>query len=131
MIFFLILIVLAILILTNIIPLKRKSTPISRLFFAILIVPLFISFFQLSRSYSLVKEKEADAVSTQGVVQDIKGMPFPDKYYLDGKVVWSQYIIIDDTKYYCMTANYVEIGDSIEIKYLPTSRYILELEKLD
>ena len=128
MIFFLIMIVLEILIDTHVIPLRKKFRPIYLLFYAIAIIPLFISCFKFARGYSLAKEKEFDAVSTQGVVQEITKMPFPDKYYLNGKVVWSQYIIIDGIKYYCMTGNYVEIGDSVEIKYLPTSKYILELE---
>lgn len=126
----LILLIFDILRLTKAIPIKMKPTTITILIHCVLIIGLSLfSIVPLSRSYSLVREKETDAVIKQGVVQEIEKMFVPNKYYIDGKVVWSQYIVIDNIKYYCMTADYVEIGMTVEIKYLPTSRYILEIER--
>lgn len=126
-------IVFEILRLTNVIPIKMNhSTTTILLHYAIIIVLSLFGAVKLSRSYSLAKEKEVDSISTQGVIQDITKMPFPDKYYhpINRKVVWSQYIVINNIKYYCMTADYVEIGMTVEIKYLPTSKYVLEIERI-
>lgn len=125
----LVIIVFDILKLTGIISFGKKLSVDTIIFHCCVIVLLSLyGISKLTRSYSLAKEKETDAVSINGIVQDVTEMPFNDKYYVDGKVVWSQYIVIDNIKYYCMTANNLEKGMSIEIKYLPTSRFVLELE---
>lgn len=121
-----------ILIFTNVMQFKMKSKIISALLNSMIIILLsVISICSLSRSYSLAKEKESDSIIIQGVVQEVTNMPFAEKYFVNGKATYSQYIQIDDIKYYCMSADNVKVGTLIEIKYLPTSKFILEIELIE
>ena len=100
-----------------------------------LIVILFpsVSILSISRNYIMAKEKEADAVTAQGVVQDIikaKEIGRAVKNRLNGKLVSAKYIVIDNIKYYCFCADFIDIGDKVAIKYLPLSKYILEMVKI-
>lgn len=125
-------IVIDILSLTKAIPINMISSIPVAAFHALIIIfipPFGIA--KLSKSYSLAKEKETDALITQGVIQNIiKPHEIGDigKYRLNGRFVRAKYILIGDVKYYCMCADGLEIGMSVEIKYLPTSKYVLELK---
>lgn len=121
-----------ILVFTNVIQFKKILKIINIVFNSIIIL-LFsvISICSLSRSYSLAKEKKIDFIITQGVVQNITNMPFAEKYFVNGKATYSQYIQIDDIKYYCMSADNVKVGTLIEIQYLPTSKFILEIKSIE
>lgn len=129
-------IILDILSLTEAIPINMiPSIPIATIHVLIITVfPLFM-IPKIIRSYSLIKEKEADAVSTQGIVQDVKkakDIGGVGGYTLNGKILRVQYIVIDNIKYYSLGgADGVKTGMSVEIKYLPTSKFILEIEKLN
>lgn len=130
----LVIMVLDILSLTNVIPIKTMPTVADMVFhiLVIILIPL-VSITALFKSYSMAKEKEADAVKTQGVISDIikpREIGRAGKYRLNGRFVQAKYIVIGDIKYYCMCADGLEIGMSVEIKYLPTSKYVLEIERI-
>ena len=98
----------------------------------IILFPLFM-IPKIMRSYSLVREKEADAVITQGIIQDIKkanDIGGVGGYTQSGKILYAHYIVIDDLKYYSIGgADGLKVGMQVEIKYLPTSKFILEIKR--
>ncbi|MBP5242090.1 MAG: hypothetical protein J6Z36_00185 [Clostridia bacterium] len=91
---------------------------------------LLYSITSLSRSYSLFTENPSDAVTTQGVVQNVLDMYLPIYYKYDGGTHIAKYIVIDDVKYYCMDGNDFTIGSKVKITYLPKSKYILEMNHI-
>lgn len=83
----------------------------------------------------LLYEEESDAVMVQGQIEaidelDIFAFPNMDCKYTDGNTHGVQ-ITINDMHYTAIEKGTLEIGDSVVMKYLPQSRYVLLIEKLD
>lgn len=120
------------LVLADIIHIKTKFK-IANVLLSIIIATFFllISSFSLSRSYKLPMEKDIDSMTIQSVVQDVTNMPFAEKYFVNNKTSYSKYIKIDGVKYYCMNADNIKPGMTVDIKYLPSSKFILEMEIIE
>lgn len=83
----------------------------------------------------LIYERESDAVVVQGqieLIEELNILAFPslDCKYTDGNTHGIQ-ITINGIHYTAIEKGTLEIGDSVVIKYLPQSRYVLHIEKID
>ena len=111
---------------------KEYHTPKSNLKFNIIaclisfiLIIIFITNF--SRGFMLLFEKENDAISSEGVIEKIERMSNPTRYGIDGNRFSAVYITVNGRKHYAMTSGDFEIGDNVEIIYLPKSGFILEI----
>ena len=83
----------------------------------------------------LIYERESDAVVVHGQIEsieelDILAFPSLNCKYTEGNTHGIQ-ITINGIHYTAIEKGTLESGDSVVIKYLPKSRYILHIDKID
>lgn len=81
------------------------------------------------QGFYLIKEKESDAVEVTGIVTDTRVVVGSFRYYLDGKVYRADWLVVDEKKYYIISAHDIRLGELVRLKYLPRSRIVLQYEK--
>lgn len=84
----------------------------------------------------LIREKEASAVQTIGVIEEIEYMnrfQFPSKLESEFKTdeTYGVRFVIDGEQYYAIAKGSLKVGDNVEIEFLPQSRYVLSIRKTD
>ena len=75
-----------------------------------------------------VNEKPAEAIQIAGTIDSIKEVASSPRYYLsddDNHIVRASIVSIDGIKYYFMTAETLEVGDRIDVCFMPQSRVVL------
>lgn len=75
----------------------------------------------------LIFEKESDSRNANGVITNIEPAKTDFKLYKEGSRVFPDYITINDTSYYIMDIGNFEVGDQVDIIYLPKSKIILSI----
>ena len=100
--------------------------------FSLLLIIINVNILRNGGFY-LSMEKEWEAKQTGGIIEDVKevslvnkGYPDNDNHYSRGTVV-----IVEGQRFYMMTSGNLKIGDRVIVKYLPKSKYVLEIEKSD
>ena len=83
----------------------------------------------------LIYEEEADAVEIQGEIQYIRGLglfsfPRVDCNYEYGEFRGYEFNI-DSIQCTAVVKGSLEVGDYVEVKYLPKSGYVLHINKID
>ena len=83
----------------------------------------------------LIYERESDAALVQGQIEsieelDIFAFPNLDCKYTDGNTHGVQ-ITINGIHFLAIEKGTLDIGDNVVMKYLPQSRYVLHVEKVD
>lgn len=78
----------------------------------------------------LISEKETDAVYTQGIIQSIEQLNqySSPKYQTDYGTTFGAKVNIDGDIYNIITVEEFTVGDNVKIKYLPKSKFILEMQ---
>lgn len=75
----------------------------------------------------LLFEKESDSRNTNGVITNIEPANADFKLYKDGSRIFPDYITINNVRYYIMDIGEFEVGDQVDITYLPKSKIILSI----
>lgn len=77
----------------------------------------------------LITERETDAVYTQGVIQSIEQLPqySAPKYQTNYGTSFGVKVNINGNNYNIITTEEFEIGTNVTIKYLPKSKFVLEM----
>lgn len=114
-----------------------------------IVLALCISVFFITYSFShlcyginLINEKPNDALIVVGKIEEIKELrnPLPHDYIYISNYIPDDYsieeryahlITISDKQYYIMIKGDLQVGDYVEIKYLPKSTIILEINRID
>lgn len=84
----------------------------------------------------LLYEKEADAVSVCGRMEQIEALnrfsfaQVGDMEYTQ-QGVYGIRVTIDGSRYTVIGLGDLQVGDTVRIVYLPESRYVLEIDKID
>lgn len=98
------------------------------------IVPLLFvlsSLFQLQYGIHLFFESENDAIVFVGEIESIDDVFHSPRYYYEEKAVYASIVTIDGLELYFMTSGDLSVGDYVEIKYLPRSTFVLEVELVE
>ena len=108
--------------------------------FLYLLVILFMLYgliMELKKIYKggicLLHEKEVDAVRMHGYISEIKTLIETEGYWLPNMVGMRSQgyrFIIDGVKCIAFTKGTLKAGDYVSVKYLPESRYILHISKI-
>ncbi|MBO5294712.1 MAG: hypothetical protein J6B71_05675 [Clostridia bacterium] len=88
----------------------------------------FFSLHPLSNGISLLWEKESDATLTVGTVTEINAIEHSPRYvYQDDSAVRASWVRVDSVEepLYFMTAENIEVGACLSLKYLPQSKIVL------
>ena len=83
----------------------------------------------ISGGMYLFSEKETDAIYTEGKIESIEQLNqySSPKYQTDYGTTYGIKVNISGNIYNIITIGKFEIGDSVKIKYLPKSKFILEM----
>jgi hypothetical protein len=91
---------------------------------------IFIDVHLLQHGFYLPFENEDDVVCKTGYVTSIERDTFSPRIFLqaDGQKTYSyaSNLTIDGEAFYCLTYETIDVGDMIEVEYLPKSRIILQ-----
>ena len=100
----------------------------------VMILCVFLLFVNISPLTSggihLINEKETDAVYTKGIIQSIEQLNqySSPKYQTDYGTTFGARVNIDGDIYNIITVEEFAVGDNVKIKYLPKSKFILEMQ---
>lgn len=85
---------------------------------------------QLSHGVRLVKYGEKDSVYISGEIQEITDVSVSPKYWYDEEHHHSRasWIKINNEKYYIMAIGNFKVGDTVQIKYLNKSNFVLSID---
>ena len=53
-----------------------------------------------------------------------------NRFHYNGNLVYPKYITIEDEEYFIMYTGVFEVGDVVEITYLPKSKIVLEIQEV-
>lgn len=91
--------------------------------------PLFIG------GFHLIYEREDDAEVYQGTIEKIEEYPTiianSSKYTTEYGTTFGNRLTIDGQIYNIVTSGEFEVGDEVFIRFLPNSRYILEITEIE
>ena len=127
---FCIMLIISMIVLYFVIGYKKDQRSLLQLYvsFAIPILLIIPSLIYLSSGYHLLSENEQDYIIYTGEIIEINVPIKSPRYYYDGEAVSASIITVDDLELYFMTSGNLQIGDTITVKYLPKSTYVLEVE---
>ena len=109
----------------------KTSGLVSNIIFRFLIVlmclyGLYIESFSLKHGIYLVNEKEYMSVEYIGSIEEIEESE-QVKGYIDGEgIVICKIVTIDGEEYVFMATGDLEVGDIVNVEYLPKSRVVLK-----
>lgn len=112
---------------------SKKNIPIlvTSLILGLIVGGLIITIISIQLSYGvrLVKYGEKDPVYISGEIQEITEVPFSPKYrYNNEHYNHASLIKINDEKYYIMAIGNFKVGDTVQIKYLNKSNFVLSID---
>ncbi len=109
---------------------KQKGSIFAYLIILYICFSLIISAIgNLKYGIHLIQENEKDYISIIGEIQNIERVKHSSRYYYEGEAVGDASIVtINGEKLYFMTIGDLEIGDYIEVEYLPKSTFVLKVE---
>ena len=119
---------------------NNKAKKIVICIFSLIVSSFFLihSITHLKYGIYLLAEKPVDALTLQGKIVEIKEIrnPFTHDYkyaYRDYGVLntHAHLITILDKQYYFMIKGDLQVGDNVEIKYLPKSTIVLEVNIIE
>ena len=112
---------------------KERVKKIARYIFSFIVIGCLISVNIVDVSNGgifLLSEKEEDAIEMYGEIEEIfDPRHVYGKYTVNQKHVFGEYIVINGTKYYLMTSGDLKEGDTVNMKVLPRSRFVLEIQR--
>ncbi len=79
----------------------------------------------------LINENPNSFLVVEGRIDSIEEYSHSPKYTLESYVVYASIVTVDGEEYYFMTAENINIGENIEIIYLPNSHIVLEYKISD
>ena len=96
--------------------------------YALLIFLLWAHIGHLKYGFPLIKENYNHSLIVEGKIEDIKILKYGPRFIRSDD---SCLITISDKKYFMMSSKNLEIGDLIEIRYLPKSTIVLEVNIIE
>ena len=96
--------------------------------YALLIFLLWAHIGHLKYGFPLIKENYNHSLIVEGKIEDIKILKYGPRFI---KADDSYLITILGKKYYIMSSKNLEIGDYVEISYLPKSTIVLEVNIIE
>lgn len=74
----------------------------------------------------LFNENPESSLVITGTIDEIQSYSKSPKYTLEDRIAFASIVTIDDETYYFMYAEEIDVGEYIEIVYLPNSHIVLE-----
>ena len=78
---------------------------------------------------SIRKDINEEGVIARGEIELVDNIFMPPKFIYQGEVVTPHIITISSQQYYIMTIEGFEVGDYVEITYLPHSKVIISIHE--
>ena len=114
---------------------RKRSRKIAEYIASVLIMGVLMGtlIFDLANGgIFLLFEKEEHSIEMTG---EIEGIIDPrhvyGKYIVDEKHVYGEFIFVDGQKYYLMTSGDLTEGDTVSMRVLPRSKFVLEIHRDD
>lgn len=108
-----------------------KKSIINIIIFVVFVFGLVCNAIHLSYGYKIPLDKKEDAVIKEGEVLYISKAFGSPLYKLENINTRGYYINISNEKYYIMYTGELEIGDKVEFEYLPNSKVVLSIERIN
>lgn len=109
----------------------RKEFNKNRVLFNIIPIVIVLSIGFTSLDYDFLSDNQSEVKYTTGTIGDISVVADSPRFYYQDSYAHAQYISIEGVEYYIMTIGEFEVGDEIELWYLPKSKVILEIQYQD
>ncbi len=95
----------------------------------VIVFGLICNLFHFSYGYKIPLDKKDDAIIAEGEISSIK-KAFGSPYYKMENINTNGFLInVSGEIYYIMYIGDIEIGDKVELKYLPKSKIVLSINK--
>ena len=96
------------------------------------LIPVLLAFaiFLPQMNFSLIFEQEDKVVEQIGEIESINPSSNSNRFHYNGNLVYPKYITIEDEEYFIMYTGVFEVGDVVEITYLPKSKIVLEIQEV-